>query len=330
MRKRRSLSGVIANPNENLDINDNSVLPATSRSISLEKKVIQNEPVRGTEFLVDPSDCRPWKFHNRDNIWMSIEKCQDLISSIRKNGQKIPIFARKIENDPEEKHWEIIAGRRRWFACNHLGIKVRVKATDSTDRECAILMNLENKSRNDISEFEDAISFKHQLEAGLFDNQDEMATALDLKKSKLSKMLSAAKVIQYKEIINLFEDITLLKINPLYTLVLLLEKNPTNKERIIMKAEHLSEIISRRKTPIKTNVIINELMNSVNNDISKKISLGRTFKLDEKVIIKTTEITARKVIFELHKSNINGFKTEEIKKIVMEALDDYLIDCAVS
>ena len=142
MRKKRSLSGVIAN-SEPTETNNKIVLPATSRTLNQDKKASNSEAVRGTEFLVEPSDCRPWKFHNRDSVWMSVDKCQDLISSIRKNGQKVPIFARKIENDPDGKNWEIIAGRRRWFACNHLGIKIRVKATDANDRECAILMNLE-------------------------------------------------------------------------------------------------------------------------------------------------------------------------------------------
>lgn len=329
MRKKRSLSGVIAN-SEPTETNNKIVLPATSRTLNQDKKASNSEAVRGTEFLVEPSDCRPWKFHNRDSVWMSVDKCQDLISSIRKNGQKVPIFARKIENDPDGKNWEIIAGRRRWFACNHLGIKIRVKATDANDRECAILMNLENKDRNDISEFEDAISFKQQLEANLFDSQDEMAIALDLKKSKLSKMLSAAKIVEYKEIITLFKDITLLKINPVYSLVLLLEKNSTNKEIIVSKAKHLHDVISNRKSPIKTNVIINELIDSVGDDDDKKNKLCKTYKLKEKTIIKTNEITSRKVVFELNKSNLISFSPEEIKKVVLNALDEYLVDYSVS
>lgn len=328
MRKKRSLSGVIANNSEGAEVNNKIILPATSRTLNQDKNN-HSEAVRGTEFLVDPSDCRPWKFHNRDSIWMSVDKCQDLISSIRKNGQKVPIFARKIENDRDGKHWEIIAGRRRWFACNHLGIKIRVKATDANDRECAILMNLENKDRNDISEFEDAISFKQQLEANLFDSQDEMAMALDLKKSKLSKMLSAAKIVDYKEIIDLFKDITLLKINPVYSLVLLLEKNSTNKELIINKAKHLHEVLSSRKSLIKTNVIINELISSV-DDKDNKNKNYKTFKLEDKIIIKTNEITSRKVVFELNKSNIVNFSSEEIKKVVLDALSEYLDIHAVS
>jgi ParB family transcriptional regulator, chromosome partitioning protein len=329
-RKKRSLSGVIVNESEKTEINNKIILPATSRTLNQDKKNNHSEAVRGTEFLVEPSDCRPWKFHNRDNIWMNVDKCQDLISSIRKNGQKVPIFARKIENDHEGKNWEIIAGRRRWFACNHLGIKIRVKATDANDRECAILMNLENKDRNDISEFEDAISYKQQLEANLFDSQDEMALALDLKKSKLSKMLSAAKIVEYRDIIDLFKDITLLKINPVYSLVLSLEKSRVNEERIIKKAQYLRDVISNRKVPIKTNVIISELINSVNSQDNKEKINHKTFKLDEKIIIKTNEVTSRKVVFELNKSNIINFSYEEIKKVILEAVDEYITNSSVS
>lgn len=322
-RKKRTLSGVVLN-NSNVVENENKIiLPATSMSLSFDKKNTNSEAVRGTEFLVEPSDCRPWKFHNRDNVWMTVDKCQDLISSIRKNGQKVPIFARKIENDPEGKHWEIIAGRRRWFACNHLGMKIRVKATDANDRDCAILMSLENKDRDDISEFEDAISYKQQLDAKLFDSQDEMAMALDIKKSKLSKMLSAAKVTNYSEIMTLFDDVTLLKINPIYSLVLLLEKNSSNVEIVFKKAKELKGILSIRKTPIRVNVIINELMTSVDYVDKNNTNLIKNYKINDKLILKANQQTARKIIFEFNKSNLLNINKDDIRKVVLQALDEF-------
>ncbi len=322
-RKKRTLSGVVVNDTSVHSSVDKIVLPAASRSTENDKKNYQSEAIRGTEFLVDTNDCRPWKFHNRDNIWMNVDKCQDLISSIRKNGQKVPIFARKIENDPDGKNWEIIAGRRRWFACNYLGIKIRVKATDSNDRECAILMNLENKDRNDISEFEDAISYSQQLDANLFDSQDEMASALDIKKSKLSKMLSAAKITKYEEIMKLFNDITLLKINPIYSLVLLLEKNNDNKEKIIAKAKKMQLTIGQRKSPMKANVIIKELINATNaSDTDGKIN--KTFKIDNKIILQANQQTQKTVVFELYKSNFINFHPEKIRQIVLEALEEIM------
>ncbi|MGQ3890131.1 ParB/RepB/Spo0J family partition protein [Legionella sp. CNM-1927-20] len=320
MRKRRSLAGVIVDENQNKLENAKVVLPAASRTMTTKS---QTEIVRGTEFLIDPLDCRPWRFHNRDTVWMNVEKCQDLISSIRKNGQKVPIFARKLENDPEGKNWEIIAGRRRWFACNYLKQKVRVKAVEASDRECAILMNLENKDRNDISEFEDAISYKQQLDAGLFDSQDEMASALDLKKSKLSKMLSAAKIVSYKEIMVLFDDITLLKINPIYSLVVLLEKNANYREIIINAAKGLKDKIQQRKTHIKPNVIINELIKAINKD-DKKFNVARSYKVDDKVLFKAIQPTYKKFVFEFNRSNFSNIQSEKLKALVLEALDEFI------
>jgi len=323
-RKRRTLAGVIVNTTA-ISTNDNKIiLPAASRTLSQDHKGMHSEAVRGTEFLVDPSDCRPWKFHNRDDVWMNVEKCQDLISSIRKNGQKVPIFARKLEHDPQGKNWEIIAGRRRWFACNYLGIKIRVKATDAGDRECAILMNLENKDRNDISEFEDAVSYKQQLEGNLFDSQDEMAIALDIKKSKLSKMLSAAKIMDFTEIMALFNDITLLKINPVYSLVLLLERDYKNKEIIIKRANDLKNLIQNRSANLKTNVIINELIGSIELNKDLKNGLNKTYKIDDKIIFKTNQVSSRKVIFEFNKHNALHVAKDDIKKLLHEAVCEFI------
>lgn len=321
-RKKRSLSGVVVNNSNENETPNNILLPATSRALT-QGKNNQSEAVRGTEFLVEPSDCKPWKYHNRDNIWMSVDKCQDLISSIRKNGQKVPIFARKIENDSEGKNWEIIAGRRRWYACNYLGIKIRVKATDATDRECAILMNLENKDRNDISEFEDAISFKRQLEANLFDSQDEMALSLDLKKSKLSKMLSASKIINYPEIMVLFKDLTLIKINPIYSLVVLLEKNATFKNQILERAVELNAKLASRES-VKASVIINELMSSVSKSSTLNKAPLKSYKINNTLVIKENEVTSKKVVLEISRENLSGLPREKLFDLVMQAISGYI------
>ncbi|MBX9703993.1 MAG: ParB N-terminal domain-containing protein, partial [Silvanigrellaceae bacterium] len=102
-RKKRTLSGVVARNLEEFDQDKKLVLPAASRTMISASNKNQTEIVRGTEFLVDPALFRPWRFHNRDTVWMNVEKCQDLISSIRKNGQKVPIFARKLEKSTDGK-----------------------------------------------------------------------------------------------------------------------------------------------------------------------------------------------------------------------------------
>lgn len=323
MSKKRSLAGISADkPNKNSS--KNVILPVTAMATG--KSILDNsigESKRTFEYEVDPEICLPWKYHNRDDAWMNSERCKDLISSIRKNGQQFPVLARALENNSEGYKWEIVAGRRRWFACKYLKMKLRVKPIEASDRECAILMNLENKDRDDVSEFEDAISYRQQLEAGLFASQDDMATALELNKSKLSKMLAAAKIIQHKEIMRLFDDITTLKINPVYKLIVELDKSGDNKKIIFKKAENLYQKINFEKIKMGTTLIINKLIESLNN--SAKIPYGhRYYKVNGATLIKATVSSSGVISFELKEKDCSKHDRKEVEKALINALNECL------
>jgi len=322
MPKRESLSNLSADTPS--DKTNQRTLPVTNRFLSSSNSSSSDgDKLRTVEHLVDPQDCKPWKFHNRDEAWMNPDKCKDLISSIRKNGQKFPVVARKLKDDPDGKTWEIIAGRRRWFACNHIGEKLKLKSIDASDRECAILMNLENKDRDDVSEFEDAISYRQQLDARLFDSQDDMAAALDLNKSKLSKMLAAAKITNHKDIIKLFDDITTLKVNPAYQLVILLEKSETNREVINQKAKNLFKSFTDSTHKLGTPTIINKLLQSVENSIKTSKAEPKLYKHNEKTILRAQELSNGRLSFEFNKRNIAQIDKDLLVKITLEALEEY-------
>lgn len=325
MSKKRSLAGITADNPTNAKRTENITLPVTAMATG--RSILENphgESKRTFEYEVDPEICIPWKYHNRDEAWMNSDRCKDLISSIRKNGQQFPVLARLLEDDKEGNKWEIVAGRRRWFACKYLKIKLKLKPIDATDRECAILMNLENKDRDDVTEFEDAISYRQQLEAGLFDSQDDMAAALELNKSKLSKMLAAAKIINHNDIMKLFDDITTLKINPAYQLVALLEKCEANKEVIYQKAKNLYKSFHASTHKLGTPTIINKLLQSVEISTKTSRSEPKFFKLDDKTIFKAQELSNGRVSFEYNKKNIDETKKKEIIRMTLEALEEYI------
>ena len=324
MSKRRSLAGITAD-NQETSSGENVMLPVTAMATG--KSILDNplgESKRTFEYEVDPESCLPWKYHNRDDAWMNSDRCKDLISSIRKNGQQFPVQARPLEKDPNGYKWEIVAGRRRWFACKYLKIKLKVKPIDASDRECAILMNLENKDRDDVSEFEDAISYRQQLEARLFDSQDDMAAALDLNKSKLSKMLAAAKIVNHTEVMRLFNDITTLKVNPAYQLVTLLEKSDANKDVIYQKAKNIHKSFTPTNHKLGTPTIINKLLQSIETSSKTARAEPKLFKFDGKTVLKAHELSNGRVSFEFNKKNINGLKKEDIIKMTLEALDDFV------
>lgn len=321
-RKKRTLANVSVSDSDETTI-DNEIRPAVSNFIT-KKTSSRSQAVRGTEFLVEPDDCKPWQYHNRDEIWLNPVRCQDLISSIRKNGQQFPILARRLENSSDDIHWEIIAGRRRWFACKYLGIKLRVKVIDSADRECAIIMHLENKDRADISEFEDAVSYKRQLEAGLFFSQDDMALDLGLKKSKLSKMLSVANIMKYKTIVSLFSDISKLKINPVYALVTLIEKNEANKSVILKKAESLKKKICDSKLSLSSSVVINELTKSLDSSSKIKGMSEKIYRLENKKLIRAKINLKGNLTLEIEGEYIKENKID-VKNLIETILNDFAL-----
>lgn len=77
----------------------------------------------------------------------------DLVSSIREHGQKVPVLVRRTSDGP----LEIVYGRRRLLACRELGQKVRATVMEMTDEEALIAQGVENNARQDPSFIERAL-----------------------------------------------------------------------------------------------------------------------------------------------------------------------------
>lgn len=171
---------------------------------------VKGAPAQQTERhiiqLADPRRCRPWRFHNRHASWYTHEECADIIDALAKQEQQSPALGRRLEGDPNYD-FELIYGMRRRFACEVLNRPLKVRVVSISDQEAAVLMHQENVDRKDISPMERAISIAAQLREGLFANQDEVAAKLNVTKSMVSKMLSAAELFSDKAISELFPDV---------------------------------------------------------------------------------------------------------------------------
>lgn len=101
------------------------------------------------------------------------KKFDELVESIRKKGVLQPIVVRPL-NDPRDRNgrddcmYEIVAGERRWRAAskveelhgeNGFG-KIPAVVRDLTDDEAYDIMTIENLQREDLTELEEAQSFK--------------------------------------------------------------------------------------------------------------------------------------------------------------------------
>lgn len=108
----------------------------------------------------------------------------ELVESIDRNGQQIPIIVRIVNKD---KPYEIVAGRRRLAATRLLGKPtIRGFITRMTDEEAFIAQGIENSARLETSFIERARTIVKAREAGF--SQENIADFLGIVQSLISSM----------------------------------------------------------------------------------------------------------------------------------------------
>lgn len=188
---------------------------------------------------IDPSKCRPWKHHNRPDVWLTPESCKSLIASIKAEGQLELGLVRAVNDEPGIDY-EIIYGARRWFSAKQIdGGKFKARITDASDQECALLMHVENEESENISEFEKALSYDELVSSGVFTSQKQLADNLRVSKAYISKLLKAAKLFHRPELRELLKPFSReLSLKNAADIVQLLEDKKTSG-RVVAKALEL-------------------------------------------------------------------------------------------
>ena len=145
---------------------------------------------------VDPEDCQMWQRHNRDYGLLTQDNCRDLIDGIKSQGrQEFPAIVRRIAG---EKPFEVVCGARRHFAVswlrdnNYPQFKYLVEVRDLTDEEAFRLADIENRDREDISDYERAIDYADAISLYYGGRQKAMADRLEVSQPWLSRYLQMA------------------------------------------------------------------------------------------------------------------------------------------
>jgi len=232
---------VMAKARSNGEIQKDKVSESTLPAANLYsgKSSISTQNIRRlTAIEIDPKVCRPWKYHNRDNDWLTKENCSDLIKSIEANGQVEPGLVRKLDGDLDYEY-EIIYGVRRWYSSSQIkGKKFLARVTRADDRECMVLMHVENADSKDISDFERAYSFLEQLRSGIFVNQKDLASAMNVSQGLVTRMLQAAEVFDYdfiKDVIKTKKDLPIRSCQLLLTFL----SQVNSRDKIKAKCEEI-------------------------------------------------------------------------------------------
>ena len=150
---------------------------------------------------IDPARCRMWERHNRDYALLTEDNCRDLIDGIRSQGQQeFPAIVRPV--DDEDYDFEVICGARRHFAVswlranNYTQFKYLVEARQMSDEEAFRLADIENRDREDISDYERALDYADAVARYYGGKQKAMAERLEVSQPWLSRYLQLARLPQ--------------------------------------------------------------------------------------------------------------------------------------
>jgi len=195
-----------------------SEMPANSNSNQLEH---------------DPNRIRAWHGHNRDYSALSESRCDDLIEGFQTSGQQFPAIVRKV-NDSKDYDYEFICGARRHWTATHLKRDLLIEVRDLDDKNAFMLQDIENRDREDVSDYERAIDYKKALPIYFDGEAKKMADELHIEKGNFSRLLALADLP--KPIVDAYGDIRELVVRHGSTYKKYLQ-DPSTAERVISAAK---------------------------------------------------------------------------------------------
>jgi ParB family chromosome partitioning protein len=215
--------------------------------------------------FVDPAVVRPWQHHNRRYQDLTPENCRDLIEGLKAQGQQeFPAIVRRLpKGDAHE--YEFICGARRHFAVSWLRengyprMRYLIEVRDLTDEEAFRLSDIENRDRQDISDYERARDYLVAVEQYYGGQQKRMAERLEVSPPWLSQFLDLARMPD--EILAAFASVHEIRVHHSRTLKPLLK--PKTQGALLAKAGELAKIQAARRdakqAPLKATAVIAEL-----------------------------------------------------------------------
>lgn len=163
-----------------------SMIPKKVVSEAIKKKEITNENV-SRETLIRVSEIEPNREQPRKNF--NEDALQELAESIKLYGILQPLLLQK-----KEKHYEIIAGERRWRAARMAGLKeVPAIIKEYSSREVIEIALIENIQREDLNPIEEAQAYQ-QLIKDYNLKQDELAERVSKSRTAITNSMRLLKL----------------------------------------------------------------------------------------------------------------------------------------
>lgn len=206
---------------------------------------LSGDVVEKTLLWVEPERCRMWSRHNRRYDLLNETRCADLIESFKAQGQQeFPAVVRRVHDDADHDYEVICGARRHWTvawlrAHNYRQFRFLIEVRELTDEEAFRLADIENRDREDISDYERAMDYADAVGRYYNGRQKDMAARLEVSETWLSRYLGLARLP--KGIVEAYADITDIKerhardLNPLLS-------HPDKKKAVLDEAKAIGKV----------------------------------------------------------------------------------------
>lgn len=143
------------------------------------------EEVTGAEVIdVDVKRIRPNPFQARQDF--DEKKLEELAKSIREHGVVQPIIVRRVFG---EAGFELVAGERRWRACEIAGLKtVPAVIKEFSEQEMLEIGLIENLQREDLNALEEAVAYQQLINQFNF-TQEQVAERIGKSRPQIANTL---------------------------------------------------------------------------------------------------------------------------------------------
>lgn len=159
-----------------------------------QKELQQWDGVKGTR-LLSANDIVPSPFANRHSLNFTSDDFKQLVVEIQNAGGNIqPVKVRPLSQPRDGANFELVFGHRRHAACLQLGLPVLALVDNVDDQVMFVEMDRENRSRLDLSPWEQGVMYKRGLSMKLFLTMRDMADEIGVHYSLISKSVSLAEL----------------------------------------------------------------------------------------------------------------------------------------
>lgn len=180
--------------NERLKAAADEVVTLKSKVSELASELQQWDGAIATRRL-DPKQIRRSRWANRHEHSFNDHDFSVLKDEILAAGGNVqPIKVRHIGKDSTDEVFEIVFGHRRHQACLELNLPVLSTIENISDQGLFVEMDRENRSRKNLSPWEQGVMYLNALNDGLFPSQRKLSEAVGIDLSALGKALNLARL----------------------------------------------------------------------------------------------------------------------------------------